>query len=58
MQLVLNNNDFNKGCTIMEKLDKSHQSILGVPQFEAMLAFGEHCIKEKAPTLAIVSNMI
>lgn len=55
MQLVLANNNFEKGCAVMEKLDKNHHVILGVPNFEAMSTFVNYCIEAKAPTQAIVS---
>lgn len=54
MQLILNNNDFEKACLVMDKLDKGHHTILGVPKIEAMSSFVDHCITEKSPTRAIV----
>lgn len=58
MQLVLNNDDFGKACTVMEKLDKGHHTIIGVPKFEAMSTFVDHSIKNKTPTMAIVINIL
>ncbi|XP_030751903.1 protein PTCD3 homolog, mitochondrial [Sitophilus oryzae] len=53
MTLALQNNDFEKASTVMEKLDKGHTTIVGVPKFEALSLFVDHCIKNKAPSKAI-----
>ncbi|XP_057651998.1 protein PTCD3 homolog, mitochondrial [Diorhabda carinulata] len=53
MLLVLRNGDFQKACTIMDKIDRGHQTVVGVPQIEALESFVDYCIKNKAPTRAI-----
>ncbi|XP_050305305.1 protein PTCD3 homolog, mitochondrial [Anthonomus grandis grandis] len=53
LTLVLRNNDFQNGCTIMEKLDSKHSSIVGVPSFESLSLFVDMCIKNKSPSKAI-----
>ncbi|XP_018570454.1 protein PTCD3 homolog, mitochondrial [Anoplophora glabripennis] len=53
MTLVLQNNEFSKACQVMEKLDKGHGSIVGVPKFEDLSLFVDKCIEDKAPSRAI-----
>ncbi|CAG9853906.1 unnamed protein product [Phyllotreta striolata] len=53
MALLLRNNDFEQGCKIMEKLDKEHQTIPGVPRLEDLELFIDHCIENKMPSRAI-----
>ncbi|CAG9769345.1 unnamed protein product [Ceutorhynchus assimilis] len=53
MIVLLRNDNFEKACTVMNKLDHQHQSIVGVPCFEALSLFVDHCIKNKAPSRAI-----
>lgn len=53
MILVLRNNEFEKGCTVMDKLDKGHATIVGVPKFEALSIFVDHCIINELPSKAI-----
>ncbi|XP_076260003.1 small ribosomal subunit protein mS39 [Rhynchophorus ferrugineus] len=54
MTVILRYGDFEKACTIMNDLSKSHTTILGVPKFDALSLFVDHCIKNKSPTRAIV----
>lgn len=56
MTLVLNNNEFDKACSIMDMLDKGQHSILGVPKFETLSQFVDQCIERRTPMRAIVSN--
>lgn len=58
MELVLANDDFKRASTVMEKLDKNHHVILGVPNFEALSTYVNHCIEMKSPTQAIVSTRV
>jgi hypothetical protein len=51
--LLLKNKEFEKACTVMEKLDKNQQNIAGVPKIEALSLFVDQCIEEKAPSKAI-----
>ncbi|XP_028132318.2 protein PTCD3 homolog, mitochondrial [Diabrotica virgifera virgifera] len=51
--LILRNDDFEKACIIMDKLDKDHQTIAGVPDIEALECFVDSCIERKAPSRAI-----
>ncbi|XP_074027705.1 small ribosomal subunit protein mS39 [Leptinotarsa decemlineata] len=53
MMLVLRNNDFDKASILMDKLDKGHQTIVGLPKFEALSLFIDQCIDNKTPTKAI-----
>lgn len=56
MTLHLRNGDFEKASIIMEKLDKSHNVVVGVPKIEALSLFVDECINKKLPSQAIVSN--
>lgn len=56
MTLVLQNNDFDKACEVMEKLDKEHGSIVGVPEFQTLSLFVDKCIEEKTPSRAVVGT--
>lgn len=56
LMLLLKNKEFEKACTVMEKLDKNQQNIAGVPKIEALSLFVDQCIEEKAPSKAIVSR--
>lgn len=56
MTVVLRNEDFERACTIMDNLNNSHTTILGVPKFSALSLFVDHCIKNKSPTRALVST--
>lgn len=56
MLLVLKNDDFEKAFQVMQKLDKQHQTILGVPKIPALVLYVDHCIKAKMPSRAIVST--
>jgi pentatricopeptide repeat domain-containing protein 3 len=56
LMLLLKNREFEKACTVMEKLDKNQQNIAGVPKIEALSLFVDQCIEEKAPSKAIVSR--
>lgn len=53
--VVLRNNDFERGYTVFEKLNREQQKIVGVPSFDALSLFVDHCIKNKSPSKAIVS---
>ncbi|KAJ8979588.1 hypothetical protein NQ317_019476 [Molorchus minor] len=53
MALALRNNDFGKACIIMDKLDKEHNKIVGVPKMEVLSLFVDHCIVQKSPSRAI-----
>ncbi|KAG5898592.1 hypothetical protein JTB14_016603 [Gonioctena quinquepunctata] len=53
MTLVLKNKEFEKACILMEKLDKGHHTIVGVPKYESLSLFVDHCIENKAPSRAI-----
>ncbi|KAJ8922045.1 hypothetical protein NQ315_008686 [Exocentrus adspersus] len=53
MTLLLKNDDFSKACAVMEKLDKGHSSIVGIPKFETLSLFVDKCIENKAPSQAI-----
>jgi pentatricopeptide repeat domain-containing protein 3 len=53
LMLLLKNREFEKACTVMEKLDKNQQNIAGVPKIEALSLFVDQCIEEKAPSKAI-----
>jgi len=53
MMLALRNNDFEKACIVMDKLDKNQQTVLGVPDFEALVLFVDNCIIQKLPSRAI-----
>lgn len=55
MLLLLKNDDFDKACKIMDKLDRDHQTVAGVPKIEVLELFIDHCIERKMPTRAIVS---
>lgn len=55
MVLLLKNKDFERACVIMDKLDQDQQSVLGVPDFEALSLFVDNCIDLKLPSRAIVS---
>lgn len=55
LTLLLWNSEFNKACDIMQLLDKEQHTILGVPKFEALSLFVDHCIQQKIPSRAIVS---
>ncbi|KAJ8926147.1 hypothetical protein NQ314_021515 [Rhamnusium bicolor] len=37
----------------MDKLDKGHHSIVGVPKLEVLSLFLDQCIEEKSPSRAI-----
>lgn len=56
MILVLRNNDFEKASVIMEKLDKNHNVVVGVPKIEALSLYVDECINKKLPSQAIVSK--
>lgn len=56
MFLLLQDNDFGKASEIMEKLDKGHGTIVGVPKFETLSLFVDKCIEEKTPSRAIVGT--
>lgn len=58
MILLLRNKEFEKASVIMEKLDKDHQSIVGVPKLEALSLFVDECINQKLPSTAIVSSFV
>lgn len=58
MLLLLKNNDFQNACTIMDILEKQQNSILGVPNLEALSLFVDKCIENRVPTRAIVSNLL
>ncbi|CAH1176490.1 unnamed protein product [Phaedon cochleariae] len=53
MILLLRNNEYEKACTIMDKLDKGHNTVVGVPKYEALSMFVDHCIENKAPSRAV-----
>ncbi|CAH0552989.1 unnamed protein product [Brassicogethes aeneus] len=53
LTLVTRNKDFIKSCTVMDKLDKGHSTIVGVPKIEALSLFVDQCIEEKQPSRAI-----
>lgn len=55
MTVLLRSGDFQKASVIMEKLDKSHSVIVGVPKIEALSSFMDECINMKLPSQAIVS---
>lgn len=55
MFLVLKNGDFEKASEVMQKLDKQHQTIIGVPKISALALYVDHCIEAKMPSRAIVS---
>lgn len=56
MIVLLRAKEFEKASELMEKLDKNHTSIVGVPRLEALSMFVDACIENKAPSAAIVSN--
>ncbi|XP_060532689.1 small ribosomal subunit protein mS39 [Cylas formicarius] len=53
MVLVLANNDFTIAQHIMNKLIKDHTKVVGVPKFEALSLFVDHCMAHSAPSSAI-----
>lgn len=53
--LLLKNDEFDKGCKILELLEQEQNSILGVPSFEALSLFVDKCIEKRAPSRGIVS---
>lgn len=55
LTLIIRQKDFQKACVVMDKLDKGHSIIAGVPKLEALSLFVDQCIEEKAPSKAIVS---
>lgn len=55
MILLLRNKDFEKATVIMDKLDKGHNVVVGVPKIEALSLFVDECINKRLPSQAIVS---
>ncbi|KAB0802204.1 hypothetical protein PPYR_04390 [Photinus pyralis] len=53
MTLTLRNNDFEKASKVMDKLENNQQSVLGVPQFETLKLYVDHCIQQKRPSSGI-----
>ncbi|KAL1491584.1 hypothetical protein ABEB36_012159 [Hypothenemus hampei] len=53
LTLVLRNGDFTKACDVFEKLDDKHNIIVGVPSFDSLSLFVDHCIANKSPSRAI-----
>ncbi|KAK4883101.1 hypothetical protein RN001_006420 [Aquatica leii] len=53
MTLLLKNDDFEKACIVMDKLQNDQTTVLGVSSFEALELFVNHCVKEKLPSKAI-----
>ncbi|XP_066247105.1 small ribosomal subunit protein mS39 [Euwallacea similis] len=51
--VLLRNNEFEKACLVMDKLNSNNQNIVGVPSFEALSLFVDHCIENKTPSKAI-----
>lgn len=51
--LTLRNNDFEKASKVMDKLENNQQSVLGVPQFDVLKLYLDHCIKQKLPSNGI-----
>lgn len=58
MILLLRNSDFENASLVMNKLIHQHQKIVGVPSFDALELFVDHCIINKVPSRAIVSTDI
>lgn len=55
MIVALRNGDFDKANKVMEKLDRSHNEVVGVPSLDALSMFVDACIENKLPSRAIVS---
>ncbi|ENN73943.1 hypothetical protein YQE_09445, partial [Dendroctonus ponderosae] len=53
MILLLRNSDFENASLVMHKLIHQHQKIVGVPSFDALDLFVDHCIINKTPSRAI-----
>ncbi|KAF5301509.1 hypothetical protein FQR65_LT08812 [Abscondita terminalis] len=51
--LLLRNDDYEKACDVMDKLQNDQSMVPGVPSFESLQLFVNHCIKEKLPSKAI-----
>ncbi|KAI4458769.1 pentatricopeptide repeat domain-containing protein 3 [Holotrichia oblita] len=54
LTLLLRNQDFEKATEIVEKLDADHQKVVGVPGIEPLKMYLDYCIRENAPSKAIV----
>ncbi|XP_066156302.1 small ribosomal subunit protein mS39 [Euwallacea fornicatus] len=51
--VLLRNNEFTKACLVMDKLINNNQNIIGVPSFDSLSLFVDHCIENKTLSKAI-----
>lgn len=56
MMLLLRGNNFENAVKIFYKLYENQNSIAGIPKWEDLSLFVDHCIENKAPAQAIVSR--
>ncbi|KAF5280612.1 hypothetical protein FQA39_LY05260 [Lamprigera yunnana] len=51
--LLLRNDNFDRACIAMDKLQNDLHTIVGVPSFDVLKLYVEHCIQQKVPSRGI-----